>query len=172
MKRFSRFLLVALGVSLVFSSHAFALGQKIGFLNVSNVITQTHWGQQISSTLKTDEQNLTNSVQTKKNAFIAARDSYMKERSIMDAKARGRKEQQLSQMAGQLQQLMQDSQSKFAQEKKQALGPLLKAMYDAADSVAKSEGYDIIVDRSALIVTSPKVDITAKVISKIDSMHH
>jgi outer membrane protein len=165
-------MLFAFAVSLAFSSQAFALGQKIGYLNVSKVISQTHWGQQISATLKNDEQQLTNSVQTKKNAFIAARDSYMKERAIMDAKARGRKEQQLSQMAGQLQQLMQDSQSKFAQEKKQALGPLLKAMYDAADGVSKSEGFDLIIDRSALIVTSPKADITAKVIAKLDSMHH
>ena len=75
-------------------------------------------------------------------------------------------------MAGQLQQLMQDSQTKFAQEKKQALGPLLKAMYDAASGVAKSEGYDLIIDRSALIVASPKPDITAKVIAQLDSSHH
>ena len=89
----------------------------------------------------------------------------------MDAKARSRKEQQLQQMAAEWQKLVSDAQAKWAEQKKQAMEPLFKKMYDIADKVAKDENYDLVVDRSALIVINPKDDITAKVISELDRSH-
>lgn len=171
MKRVWGCLLVAAGFGLVFCTHAVASGEKIGYLDVSRVISQSHWGKQISSTLQGDQEQLTSAVQTKKDEFTAARDSYMKKRSILDTKARARKEQELEQMAAGLQKLLADSQAKWAQEKKTAMTPLFKKMYEIAGKVAKEENYDLIVDRSALITASPKDDITSKVISELDRAH-
>jgi outer membrane protein len=171
MKRLLGFWVVAAGVSLAFCTHAVASSQKVGFLDVSKVISQSRWGKQISDNLKGDQQRLTSAVQQKKDEFTSARDSYMKKRDIMDAKARARKEQQLEQQAAELQKLLSDSQTKWTQEKRQAMEPLFKKMYEVANKVAKSENYDLIVDRSALIVADPKNDITSKVVSELDRSH-
>ena len=171
MRRFWGCLLVATGVCLAFCSHAVASSQKVGFLDVAKVISDSSWGRQITSNLKADQEQLTSSVQRKRDEFTAARDSYMKKRDIMDAKARARKEQQLSQMAAELQKSFSDAQSKWTEQKKQAMEPLFKKMYEAADKVAKDENYDLVVDRSALIVTNSKDDITSKVVSELNRSH-
>lgn len=171
MKRFWGCVLVAVGITFAFCTHAVASGQRVGYLDVARVISQSSWGKQISNALQGDQEKLTNSVQAKKDEFTSARDSYMKKRDIMDAKARARKEQQLEQMAAQLQQALSDAQTKWAQEKKSAMEPLFKKMYEVAEKVSREESYDLIVDRSALIVINPKDDITSKVISALDRSH-
>ncbi|MDR3567129.1 MAG: OmpH family outer membrane protein [Syntrophobacteraceae bacterium] len=171
MNRFWGSLLVVAGITFAFCTHAVASSQKVGFLDVAKVISQSHWGKQISNNLKGDQVQLTNAVQQQKEQFTSARDSYMKKRDIMDAKARARKEQQLEQMAAKLQKLLSDSQAKWTEEKKQAMEPLFKKMYEVANKVAKSENYDLVVDRSALIVADPKNDISSKVISELDRSH-
>lgn len=163
--------LVAVGLTFAFCTHAFASGEKIGYLNVATVITHSTWGKQISKRLQREQDKLTSAVQTKKDEFTAARDSFMKKRDIMDANARAQKEQQLEQMAASLQQLMQESQNKWTEEKKAAMMPLFKKMYAVAGKVSREKGYDMIVDRSALIVANPKDDITGKVISELDRSH-
>lgn len=171
MNRFWGCLLVAVGVTFAFCTHAVASSEKIGFLDVAKVISQSHWGKQISQSLQGEQRQLSNTVQRQKDVFTSARDSYMKKRDIMDAKARSRKEQELGQMAAQLQKLMTDSEAKWTQEKRQAMEPLFKQMYDVANRIAKDDNYDLIVDRSALIVANPKNDITTKVISELDRSH-
>ncbi len=171
MNRFWGCLLVTVGVTLAFCTHAVASSEKVGYLDVAKVISQSHWGKQISQSLRGDQERLSNTVQRKKDEFTSARDSYMKKRDIMDAKARSRKEQELGQMAAQLQKLLSDSQAKWTEEKRQAMEPLFKQMYDAANRIAKDDNYDLVVDRSALIVANPKDDITSKVISELDRSH-
>ena len=128
-------------------------------------------GQTDQQQFERDQEKLTSAVQAKKDEFTSARDSYLKKRDIMDAKARARKEQQLEEMAGQLQKLLSDSQQKWSEEKKSAMTPLFKEMYKVADKVSKDERYDLIIDRSALIVIDTKDDITSKVISELDRSH-
>ncbi|MCL5406355.1 MAG: OmpH family outer membrane protein [Deltaproteobacteria bacterium] len=172
MKRFWGCVLVAAGITFGFCTHAVAYGEKIGYLNVAKVIAQSDWGKQITSNLKSDQEQLTSAVQQKKDEFTAARNSYMKERDILDAKARSRKEQHLEQLAGQLQQLVSSSQMKWEQERKQAMEPLFLKMYKVARKVAKDDNYDMIVDRSALIVVNPKDDITSRVVAELNRTPH
>ena len=171
MNRYWGCLLVAVGVTFAFCTHAVASGQKVGYLDVAKVISQSRWGKQVSDRLKGEQQLLSSTLQRKKQEIGEAQESYMKKRDIMDAKARSRKEQQLQQMATDWQKLVSDSQAKWTEQKKQAMEPLFKKMYEAANKVAKDEGYDLIADRSALIVADPKNDITTKVVSELDRSH-
>ncbi|MDR3554986.1 MAG: OmpH family outer membrane protein [Syntrophobacteraceae bacterium] len=168
MNKFWGCLLVAVGITFAFSSHAVASGQKVGYLDVAKVISQSQWGKQISTRLRGDQQQLASSLQVKKDAFTSAQNSYVKKRDIMDTKARGRKEQELGEMYSQLQKAVQDAQMRWTQQKKAAMEPLFRKLYEVAEKVARDKSYDLVVDRSALIVASPQNDLTSEVISKLD----
>ena len=52
MNKFWGCLLVAAGISFAFCTHAVASGQKLGYLDVARVISQSSWGKQVSDRLK------------------------------------------------------------------------------------------------------------------------
>jgi Skp family chaperone for outer membrane proteins len=61
---------------------------------------------------------------------------------------------------------------RWTEQKKAAMEPLFKKLSEVADKVAKDKGYDLVIDRSALIVASPQNDLTSEVISRLDRSPH
>ncbi len=172
MNRFWGCMLVLLAMTFALGSHAFAMGEKVGYLDVSKVISTSQWGKQISARLKGDQQQLMSNVKNQQDEFTKASSSYEKKQAVMDAKAKARKQAELRQMYMKLQQSMQSAQTQWAQDKKKEMQPLFTKMREVASTVAKKGGYDLIVDRSALIVGDPKDDISAAVIAQLDSTPH
>jgi outer membrane protein len=168
MKRSFGCVLVAAGITLAFCAHAIAAGGKIGYLDVTGAAAQSQWGKKISDDLKKEQEKLTVTVQQKNDAFVSARDDYIKKKDVMDSKAKDRKEKELRDMAEELQKLANDSQSKWNEEKNTAMAPLFKKIVEIANKIAKDDKYDFILDRNALVVPGEKDDITSRVVTELN----
>ena len=167
MKKSLGCVLVAVGITLVFGVCAMAAG-KIGYVDVYGAAGQSKWGKKISDDLKKEEESLRGSLDQKKQAFVTARDEYMKKKDVMDAKAKERKEKELQDMAEELQRLANDAGNKLNEQKKVATDPLFKKIYEIANKIAKDDKYDLILEKAAIVVPSEKDDITARVVSELD----
>ena len=167
MKKSLGCVLVAVGITLVFGVCAMAAG-KIGYVDVYGAAGQSKWGKKISDDLKKEEESLRGSLDQKKQAFVTARDEYMKKKDVMDAKAKERKEKELQDMAEELQRLANDAGNKLNEQKKVATDPLFKKIYEISNKIAKDEKYDLILEKAAIVVPSEKDDITARVVSELD----
>ena len=168
MNRFLGCVLVAASIPLIFCTHAIAAGGKIGYVDVFGAAAQSKWGKKISEDLRKEEESLRRALEQKNQAFASARDDYLKKKDAMDAKAKDRKEKELRNMAEELQKLSNDSSNKLNEQKKAATDPLFKKIYEIANKIAKDDKYELILEKSAIVVPSEKDDITARVVSELD----
>jgi len=168
MKRLFGCVLVAASITLVFCVQAMAAGGKIGYVDVYGAAGQSKWGKKITDDLKKEEESLRGTLDQKKQAFVSARDDYMKKKEVMDAKARDRKEKELQDMAEELQKLASDAGNRLNEEKRAATDPLIKKIIEIANKIAKDDKYDFILEKSAIVATSEKDDLTARVVAELD----
>ena len=167
MSRFWGCVLVA-GITLVFCAHAVAAGGKIGYLDPYGAIAQSQWGKKVQEDLKKEQEQIVSAVEQKKQAFITARDDYLKKKDALDAKARDRKEKELADMMDELSKLQYDSQNKISEQQRAAIAPLSKKVVEIATKIAKDDKYDFIIDKNVLIVPPDSGDITSRVVSELD----
>lgn len=168
MNKFVGSVLVVAAITLAFCVQATAAGGKIGYLDITGAMAQSQWGKRITDDLKKQEESLSGVVQQKNQAFVTAKDEYLKKRPVMDEKAKSKKEDELRGMAEELQKLASDSQSKWNEQKSAAMAPLYKKVVEIASKIAKDDKYDFILDKSAIVFGETKEDITSKVVSELD----
>ncbi len=168
MKKIFGCLLLTSAFTLALYGQSFAAGGKIGFLDVTGAASQSNWGKKITDDLKREQERLSTAVEQKNQAFVTARDDYLKKKDVMDAKAKDHKEKQLRDMAEELQKLASESQSKWNEQKSSEMAPLFKKIVEIANKVAKDEKYDFILEKNSVVVHNEKDDITARVVTELN----
>lgn len=174
MTKFFGFVLLAVGVALVFCVNAVAAGGslKIGYVDVTGAASQSQWGKKVTDDLKKEQERLGSAVEVKKQAFVTARDDYEKKKDVMDEKARTRKQKELQDMYSELEKLASESSTKWNDQAKAVREPIFKKIMEIANKIAKDEKYDFVIEKSALIVGNDKDDITPRVVSELDKTSH
>ncbi len=56
----------------------------------------------------------------------------------------------------------------LSQREEELMGPLLEKLQSIIERVGREEGYDIIIEKDALVFSAPKLDITSLVIEYLD----
>lgn len=168
MRNFLGYVLVTAAITLTFCFNAIAAGGKIGYVDITGAMAQSQWGKKITDDLKKEEERLTSAVKDKNQAFVTARDEYIKKKDAMDSKAKDRREKELRDMAEELQKLASESQSKWNEQKNAAMAPLYKKVVEVANKIAKDDKYDYILDKNMVVASDGKDDITSKVVSELD----
>ncbi|MGA7495014.1 MAG: OmpH family outer membrane protein [Syntrophobacteraceae bacterium] len=171
MKRFFGCVLVAAGITLAFSVNAVAAGGslKIGFFDLQAAIIQSDTGKKFLEEMKKEETNLNSALEQKGSAFMTAKDEYDKKKNVMDEKARGRKEKELSDMYTELQKMRSESSTKFKEQASAARAPILKKVRDVAKKIGRDEKYDFIIEKSSLYFEgNEKDDLTKRVSAELD----
>lgn len=103
--------------------------------------------------LETEGQTLV--AQLKKNeSFMSADDKTKSQRRLAELQAQYN-------MKGQA--LQEDQRRRFGEEQQK----IFKQISDAVSSIAKSEGYDLVVTKQAVVYTNDKNDISDEVIQKV-----
>lgn len=171
MKRFLGCVLVAAGFSLAFSVNAVAASgsPKIGFFDLQAAITQSETGKRFLEQMKTEEEKLSAALEAKGRTFMSAKDEYEKKKSVMDEKARGKKEKELGDMYADLQKMQSESRSKLNEQANVAKAPILKSVSEIANKIGKSEKYDFIFEKNVLYYTgNEKEDLTRRISAELD----
>jgi outer membrane protein len=171
MKRFFGCVLVAACISLAFSVNAVAAGGslKIGFFDLQTAITQSETGRKFFDEMKKQEENLSSTLDQKGRAFMTAKDEYEKKKDVMDEKARGRKEKELSEMYTELQKMRSESNAKLNEQASAARAPILKKVHDIVEKIGKDDKYDFIFEKTVLYYEgNDKEDLTKRVAAELD----
>ena len=170
MKRFCGCILVAAGIALAFSVNTLAAGGlKIGFFDLQTAITQSETGKKFLDQMKKEEADLSSALELKGRAFVTAKDEYEKKREVMDEKARGRKEKELTEMASELQKMRSESNAKLNEQVNAARAPIIKKVRDIANKIGRDEKYDFIIEKTVLYyVGNEKDDLTNRVAAELD----
>ena len=161
-------MLVTVSAIILFSaaSSAVAASPKIGVVDAVGALQQSQWGRQATEEMKKEAEKLDAELDQKQKAFAGKREEFEKKQSVLDAKSKTQKEQELRDMQQEGQKFLMDSKGKL--NELQAI--LAKKVHEVVEKVARDEKYDFVFEKTSLVYSSSKDDITKRVATELDKL--
>jgi outer membrane protein len=160
--------LLAVGVILLFATSAtWAAGTpKIGVVDAVGAIQQSQWGKAATEELKKQAEKLDAELDSRQKAFAGKKEEFDKKQSVLDAKSKTQKEQELRDMQQDGQKFLMDSKGKL----NELQAALAKKVHDVVEKIAKDEKYDFVFEKTSMVYSSDKEDITKQVAKELDKL--
>jgi outer membrane protein len=162
-------MLVTVGAVLLFvASTAWAAGgtPKIAVVDAVGALQQSQWGKQATEELKKQAEKLDADLDQKQRAFGAKKEEFDKKQGVLDAKAKTQKEQELRDMQQEGQKFLMESKGKL----NELQAALAKKVHDVVEKISKDEKYDFVFEKSSLVFSTDKDEITKRVASELDKL--
>ena len=161
-------MLVTVSAIILFAAapSAVAASPKIGVVDAVGALQQSQWGRQATEEMKKEAEKLDAELDQKQKAFAGKREEFEKKQSVLDAKSKTQKEQELRDMQQEGQKFLMDSKGKL--NELQAI--LAKKVHEVVEKVARDEKYDFVFEKTSLVYSSSKDDITKRVATELDKL--
>lgn len=149
-----------------------ASGLKIGIVNLETIVTEMPAAKEADKMLKDLATQYQDSLISMKTSFEQKVQNYQKQKGMMTAEAQQQEEQKLQE---EQMMLMQFQEQKFGQQgeltvkRQQLLAPIMDDVQAAIDKVSKTEGLNLVFDKTAAAVlySEEKFDITFRVLDEL-----
>lgn len=149
-----------------FAVQAQAAEQKIAVLDLGKVMQQVLPAQTVEAKMKREFDSRVREMQKLESEGQALAAKLKKDEAFMSADERTKNQRKLAEMQSDFnlkgQALQEDQRRRFAEEQDKALAKIKSAV----DSVAKEEGYDLVLNRQAVLFSASQLDISDKVIKQ------
>lgn len=163
------FLVSALG--LMFSSAAFAQKSelKIGFVNVGQVIEKAPQGEAALKKLEEEFGPRDREIRAMREGVKKLEDDLMKNDLVLDEATRSKKEMELRDKQRALNRATSEFREDYNLRRNEELNNLQNLVIKAIVEIAKKESYDLVVHEPAVIYASNEIDMTDKVLKKLQA---
>ena len=149
-----------------FSSAAMA-ETKIAVINVPRIMQEIPQGKAVEAKLKSEFGSRVRELQTLESQGQALSAKLKKDESFMSADERTKSQRKLAELQADFnlkgQALQEDQRRRYGEEQK----IVLQKVQAAVDSIAKAQGYDLVLNGQAVVYGSEKVDISSQVIQQV-----
>ena len=165
MKKYTFILLTVLSVGAL--NIAYADNFKIGFVNLETIMQEAPQVKAIDAQLKKEFAPRDAKIKAAEKAMQSHVQVLKRNASVMSAKEKSTAQEKLVKES----QDLQSQQAQFEQDLQAAQAKAMKKLFvkisSVANSVAKSDGYDVVLQKTAAIYYKPSLDITDQVIKKL-----
>jgi outer membrane protein len=158
--------LLAMGSVILLSTTAIAASPKIGIVDAVGALQQSQWGRKASEELKKIAEKMDADLEQKQKAFGGARDEFDKKRDVLDAKSKAKKEKELMDMQQEGQKFLMESKGKL----NELQAALAKKVHEVVEKIGKDDKYDIILEKTSVVYSSDKDEITKRVAAELDKL--
>ena len=149
-----------------FSSQAMA-ESKIAVINVPRIMQEIPQGKAVEAKLKSEFEPRVREMQRMESDGQALSAKLKKDESFMSADERTKMQRKLAELQADYnlkgQALQEDQRRRYGEEQKK----VLEKVQTAVDSIAKAQGYDLVLNGQAVVYGSDKVDISSQVIQQV-----
>jgi outer membrane protein len=160
--------ILALGAIILFSTTTtWAAGSpKIGVVDAVAALQQSNWGKAATDELKKQAEKMDADLDQRQKTFTGAKDEFDKKKDVLDAKSKSKKEQELRDMQQEGQKFLMDSKGKL----NDLQAALAKKVHEVVEKLARDEKYDFVFEKSGLVYTTDKDEITKQVAKELDKL--
>ncbi|MBE1277297.1 OmpH family outer membrane protein [Enterovibrio baiacu] len=141
--------------------------QKIGYVSTGPVIAQMAKQSNVSEKLRREFKDRIAEVERLEGKLKKGVDKLKRNGELMSEKERTKLQRELQSLDAdyklKVNNLKEDERKRSAEEQRKLIEKLQKAIA----SLAKKEGYDMILDRQAVLFASPKDDLSEKVLKAV-----
>lgn len=146
---------------------AFAAELNIAVIDVQKVLHDIPQRKAIETKLKSEFDSRVREMQRMETDGQTLAQKLKKNESFMSADERTQSQRKLAELQSDFnlkgQALQEDQRRRFSEEQQK----IFKKIDDAVQSIAKSEGYDMVLNRQAVVFTNGKTDISDRVIQAV-----
>ena len=165
MRKYTLILLAILSIGLL--NAAYADNLKIGFVNLATIMQEAPQVKKIDTQLKQEFAPRSAKIKAAETAMQNHVQVLKRNASVMSAKEKSAAQAKLVKEN----EALQKQQSQFEQDLQTAQAKAMKKLFtkisSIVTSVAKNNGYDIVLQKNAAIYYKPALDVTDQVIKKL-----
>lgn len=167
MKKF----MLTMGILIGLGSFSYAQAQKIGYVDLQQVIMNSKAGKSAKSSFESEFKTKRDIIEQKTRAVEQMKQDFIKNSAVMNETTRKQKAEQIDSKEKDLNRTREDFREALQKKDLELTQKILKDIEGILKQIGQSEGYDIIFERTeaGIIFASPAADITSKVIQAYDS---
>ncbi|WP_460882845.1 OmpH/Skp family outer membrane protein [Pseudaeromonas pectinilytica] len=140
---------------------------KIAVINVPRIMQEIPQGKAVEAKLKSEFSSRISEMQRLETEGQNLAAKLKKDEAFMAADERTKLQRRLAELQADFnlkgQALQEDQRRRFNEEQKK----VLNKVQDAIDSIAKAQGYDLVLNGQSVVFGAEKLDISAQVIQQV-----
>lgn len=140
-------------------SLASAADLKIGYVDMQAAIEQTSTGKKAKTELEKIAKSKENNLKKREADLKKKGEDFQKKQSVYDEATARKKQAELQKEFYELQQLLNSSQVELRKKEESLLKPIIEGLKKQIDSIAKKDGYTVILEKADNLVLFAKDDI-------------
>ena len=158
---------LALGLMATGFSAEVAAETKIAVINVPRIMQEIPQGKAVEAKLKSEFSSRISEMQRLETEGQNLAAKLKKDEAFMAADERTKLQRRLAELQADFnlkgKALQEDQRRRFNEEQKK----VLNKVQDAIDSIAKAQGYDLVLNGQSVVFGAEKLDISAQVIQQV-----
>ena len=166
--KFMSKLLIAGALALPLSL-AQAADVKIGFVSIAKILNSAPQAESASKRLEQEFAPRKKGLDEAQKSLRKLEEKIAKDGAVMSESQRRTVENDFRNQARELKRSSDEFREDFNLRRNEELGKFQKQVLDVINSVAKEDGFDLVVNDSATLYASPQVDVTEKVLKRLTS---
>ena len=161
-----RNLLIATALALPVSL-AQAADVKLGFVSIAKILNSAPQAEAASKRLEQEFAPRQKGLIEAQKSLRKQEEKLSKDGAVMSESQRRSLENEIRNQARELKRTSDEFREDFNLRRNEELGKFQKQVLEVINSVAKEEGFDLVVNDSATLYFSPQVDATEKVLKRL-----
>lgn len=157
-------LVLALSLSL---AHAQTSDMKIGFVSIAKILNSAPQADAASKRLEREFAPRQRGLVEAQNSLRRLEERLAKDGAVMGDSQRRSLESDIRNQARELKRTSDEFREDFNLRRNEELGRFQKQVLDVINSVAREEGFDLVVNDGATLYASSRVDVTDKVLRRL-----
>ena len=150
-------------------SLAQAADVKIGFVSIAKILNSAPQAESASKRLEQEFAPRKKGLDEAQKSLRKVEEKIAKDGAVMSESQRRTVENDFRNQARELKRSSDEFREDFNLRRNEELGKFQKQVLDVINSVAKEDGFDLVVNDSATLYASPQVDVTEKVLKRLTS---
>ncbi len=147
-------------------SIAKAENTKLGYVDLNRALHEVNEGKKAKSKLETDAKAMQKKLEIMRNDLQKMKEELDKKRLILSAEALKDKEMEFQKKYMELQRKSVEFEKEFVNKETQLVKPIQEKLIKIVNTIAKDNGYAMVVPKEVALYSLPGTDITDNVIKK------
>ena len=148
-----------------------AAAQKIGFVDIQRALNEVNEGAAAKKKLKKEFDKKQKQLDKKQARLKAMKEELEQGGMMLTPEAKQQKVAALQQQLVEVQQLYYQLQTELTQREAKATGGIIQKMGTILKTMGRDQGYDMIVEKSAVLYAIGSSDLTSELIRKYNASY-
>lgn len=158
-----------LALALLLSAAPAMAETKIAIVDFQKALNDSAEGKKAKANLEEKFEAARQKLEAEKAVVEQMQAELEGQRVMLSAEALTEKENALQQKMIEFQQLVMGNQQEMAMLEQEMTGSILEKLYTIAQGIAAEDGYNLVIEKSAVVYDNGTMDLTPKVISRYDT---